>query len=176
MNHDEMSKIFKRPWLSELILTTEVRPCERCKALTRWAKPRQTKRGYCAAHALDDGTPSFHAALSVVMAVFPETGVRAGGPEVMEPDEYAKREERVILHGRWAKSGKPFLDGRDQLAARRRPLRGLPANHPALRPGLPPVLQTMRGGEVNLVPMLGCAAFWVISCAVLMVAARARQL
>jgi hypothetical protein len=46
------AKIFRRPFLDELILGRDTRVCERCSAPTMWRRSRQRTKGYCGHHAI----------------------------------------------------------------------------------------------------------------------------
>lgn len=140
------AKMIKRPLLSELILGSSVRPCERCRQPTQWAKPRQKTKGYCPDHAVADG-PGFSDALKTVLRTFPGASVEFAEPETFEPGEYGKREVRVLMRGRFREDRSTHLGRGGRPTAGRRPLRRVPAHREGVRTRRPPVLSPMRTGE-----------------------------
>jgi hypothetical protein len=143
----ELSKILKRPLLSELVLGRDVRPCERCKTLTFWFKPRQRAKGFCPDHALDDGRVGLGEVVAAVQAQFPEDRHRV----LLACDLRSgrlRRDPRAAAHpGSLGQVGSPVLVRHPGPSAGRRPLRGLPATDPGLWARRPPVLLRLREEE-----------------------------
>lgn len=97
------------PWKYEaMILTTQIRACERCGEETMWARPRQRSLGHCLDHAQAPvDVPSFTEVLRTVATAFPGiTAVPTGSPRYA-PDVYGTERVKYVTTGAWLISGKP---------------------------------------------------------------------
>ena len=96
----------------DVILCNEIRICDTCKEETMWARPRQSKKGYCLHHALlaePEPEPSLPEALRTVVRAFPTTSVTEADPTPRyAPDLYVDHRVKVVDASRWLVSGKPY--------------------------------------------------------------------
>lgn len=100
---ERFAELARRPMVRDLRLCADPRPCERCKALTRWARPGQRSRGCCQNHAVTSPVDVADA-VRALTRVFPGVEVDEGRA-LMAPGEYATATVRREFRGRWVWSG-----------------------------------------------------------------------
>lgn len=92
---------------TDLVLGTTYRRCDRCNEITFWFKSRQRTKGWCDHHAAHEPVDLATAARQLITTLG-LTWCREELPEIFAPGEYAKRREKVIMHGRFLISGQPL--------------------------------------------------------------------